>query len=150
MRILTLLATLLLALPLAPTTSGGAIYVQDGTDRLAEAKAAASALDWQTCADLLIEDLKRRPGDLERHELMGRAMQALGRCDEAAHYLDLALKEHEKAARAEAVKALKPLLYKCDDLSDRRDKFLDKAAKLLIEAAEQLFAQGHEDRKSVV
>jgi len=146
MRILKLLATLLLALPLAPTTSGGAIYVQDGTDRLAEAKAAASALDWQTCADLLIEDLKRRPGDLERHELMGRAMQALGRCDEAAHYLDLALKEHEKAARAEAVKALKPLLYKCDDLSDRRDKFLDKAAKLLIEAAEQLFAQGHEDR----
>lgn len=142
MRTLTLLAVLLLALPHA----GGASGLQDGTDRLAGAKAAATALDWQACADLLLEDLKRRPGDLERHELLGRALQALGRCDEAAHYLDLALREHEKEAHADAAKALKPLLYKCDDLSDRRDKFLDKASKLLIEAAEQLFAQGHEDR----
>lgn len=140
-RLLALVSVLLLALPPA----GGAPR-QDGKDRLAEAKTAAAALDWQACADLLIEDLKRRPGDLERHELLGRAMQALGRCDEAAHYLDLALREHERAAQPDAAKALKPLLYKCDELADRRDKFLDKSAKLLIEAAEQLFQQGHEDR----
>ncbi len=133
---------LLLALPLL----GGASALQDEPDRLAAAKASAAALDWEGCARLLLEDLKRRAGDAERHELYGRALFELGRRDEAAHHLDLAIVQREAQGRADLVKALKPLLAKCDEYHDRRDRFLAKAAKLLIENAEQLFAQGHEDR----
>lgn len=133
---------LLLALPLL----GGASALQEEPDRLAAAKACAAALDWEGCARELLEDLKRRAGDAERHELYGRALLELGRRDEAAHHLDLAIARHESAGRVDLVKALKPLLAKCDEYHDRRDKFLAKAAKLLIENAEQLFAQGHEDR----
>ena len=134
--------SLLLALPLL----GGASALQDEPDRLAAAKACAAALDWEGCARLMLEDLKRRAGDAERHELYGRALHALDRRDEAAHHLDLAIAQHEAQGRADLAKALKPLLAKCDEHHDRRDKFLAKAAKLLIENAEQLFAQGHEDR----
>jgi hypothetical protein len=134
--------SLLLALPLL----GGASALQDEPDRLAAAKACAAALDWEGCARLMLEDLKRRAGDAERHELYGRALHALDRRDEAAHHIDLAIAQHEAQGRADLAKALKPLLAKCDEHHDRRDKFLAKAAKLLIENAEQLFAQGHEDR----
>ncbi|MFN9787457.1 MAG: DUF1570 domain-containing protein, partial [Planctomycetia bacterium] len=134
--------SLLLALPLL----GGASALQDEPDRLAAAKACAAALDWEGCARLMLEDLKRRAGDAERHELYGRALHALDRRDEAAHHLDLAIAQHEGQGRADLAKALKPLLAKCDEHYDRRDKFLAKAAKLLVENAEQLFAQGHEDR----
>jgi hypothetical protein len=111
-------------------------------DTLGRARELLLARQYDQVVVVLEEHLKRSVGDVEVHDLLGQALLALERKDEAAHHFEAAL-SHADAARA---RELERKLAQADGLQVRRRAFFKKTAKALYDVAAELWREGHAER----
>ncbi len=148
MRGVFLLCPLLLALAAGPSASRvpGTTIGDDPAVVLAQARALVDQKDFEGAARILQKRLEHSSGDAATHEMLGTVLLQLGRGDEAADYLDRAIRAFETEGKSEKSRALAPLLHRADPLSDRRNAFLRKLCDTLYKAAEDLLEAGHPER----
>ncbi|MEM7309827.1 MAG: DUF1570 domain-containing protein [Planctomycetota bacterium] len=117
-------------------------------DVLAEAEELISKKRWEDAVELLGTFHKREPGTGRTHALFAEALYKRKRMDEAAHHLALALEALEQAGDdgSKEYRALRSMLAKADPLTSSRDSYFRKLTKTLVDSAESLFEEGHEER----
>ncbi len=125
-----------------PGTAGA----DDAVDPLVQAKVLFDRKDFQGAATLLETELQHSAGDAGAHELLGTVLMQLARGDEAAHYLEGAMREYETAGKSDKAKVLAPLLNRADPMTERRNAFLHKVVDTLYTASEALLKAGHTER----
>jgi hypothetical protein len=127
-----------LALPVPGVPAGSA------SDALDAARDLASQKKWPEVVATLEEFLRFEPSRPEVDELLGQALAALGRKDEAAHYLGRALAD--RASEGPETARVRKSLLQCDPLTTRRDALFKKISKDLFQCAAELEATGHAER----
>lgn len=114
--------------------------VHDRAAALLEADAPAGA------AELLGAHLRREAEDLEARELYGRALLALDRRDEAAHWLALARDGLAAGGERRRASRVEKLLGEADPLARKREGLLAGLARDLVRAADRLLDSGQVER----
>jgi hypothetical protein len=142
------LAILLTLAALVPAASAGfsGTHDDDVVDPVGRARALIEAKDWKGAVELLQDRLRRDAGDASVYEMLGSSLLQLGRFDESAHYLDLAVRAYAIDGKDEKSRAVLPLLRRADPLSQRRESFFKKLVDTLYDAAEDLADHGHAER----
>lgn len=141
-------AAILLVLAALPAASAlvSRPRVAGESDALVRAKARVLEKDFQGAVDILQDRLRRAAGDTGAHELLGNALLQLGRNDEAAHHLEVALRRARSDGEEDRAKALLPQLLRADPLAFRRNQFFEKVVDTLCDSAEELQKKGHGER----
>jgi hypothetical protein len=138
--------TLAAFVPAASAAFSGGTRDDDVVDPLARARALVEAKDWKGAVDLLQDRLRRDAGDASLYELLGGSLLQLGRLDESAHYLELAVRAYAIDGKDDKSRAVLPLLRRADPLSQRREAFFKKLVDTLYDSAEDLADHGHAER----
>lgn len=140
-----LAALILAALPAA--SSFDAVGARDDVDTtVTRARALVDAKDYAGAVTMLQDRLRREAGDASAHELLGNALFQLGRMDEAAHHLEIAVRRFQSDGKDDKARTLIALLHRADPLASRREAFLKKAVDTLTDSAEELMKAGHAER----
>jgi len=136
-----------LLLGLAPLLSPAAAPRAPAPDGVHErARELIEGREWQAAVELLREHLKGAAQDALANELIGRALLALGRRDEAAHHLATAVASIESGGDPRAARFARRDLARADPFNSRRERFFRDVASKLYKAAEALHESGHPER----
>jgi hypothetical protein len=139
------IVTLAAVLPAASAFVSGTPR-DDARGAAVRAQALMNAKDWDGAVTLLQDTLRREAGDASTHEMLGNALLQLGRGDEAAHYLEIALRRYQIEGKDDKARNALSSLRRADPLSLRRDSFFKKLVDTLADSAEDLSNQGHAER----
>jgi hypothetical protein len=142
------LAVLFLVLAALPAASAivSPLGRSDVDEAVTRAKARVLEKDFQGAVDILQDRLRRFAGDAGAHELLGNALLQLGRNDEAAHHLEVALRSAKAEGKDDRVKSISALLSRADPLAYKRAQFFERVVGTLCDAAEELNKKGNGER----
>ncbi|MBL8862552.1 MAG: DUF1570 domain-containing protein [Planctomycetes bacterium] len=113
---------------------------------LEHARSLERARDWTGLAAFLGERARRVDLPPEEQRLLALACEGLGRLDEAAHHLDLAVAGWQRLGRETDEKAALAALRRVEPLSARRDPFVRKVTSTLAASAQDLLDGGDPER----
>jgi len=118
----------------------------DAVGAVSRARARIDEKDWQGAVDILREELKRSSGDASEHELLGTALSQLGRLDEAAHHLEIAVRGFQTEGKDDRARQALALLHRADPFQSRRATMLSRIVETSCDSAEGLVKSGDAER----